>query len=60
MGVAPVGPRLPESLHGPVTEAAGQAFLNGVHAAVWVTACLCVAGAVASAWVLRRPVPAPE
>lgn len=31
MGVAPVGPRLPESLHGPVTEAAGQAFLNGVR-----------------------------
>ncbi|MEU0121338.1 MFS transporter [Streptomyces albidoflavus] len=54
MGVAPVGPRLPDALHGPVTEAAGQAFLNGVHAAVWVTACLCVAGAVASAWVLRR------
>ncbi|MFF8559382.1 MFS transporter [Streptomyces albidoflavus] len=58
MGVAPVGPRLPESLHGPVTEAAGQAFLNGVHAAAWVTACLCVAGAVASGWVLRRRTPA--
>ncbi|MGI5163672.1 MFS transporter [Spirillospora sp. CA-253888] len=54
MGVAPVSSAMPAQLRAAVVEGAGQAFMNGVHAAVLVTGVLCVAGAVLAAAGLRR------
>jgi EmrB/QacA subfamily drug resistance transporter len=35
-GLAPVGPGLPQALHGPVTDASHAAFMSGLHAAMYV------------------------
>ncbi|MFV0137381.1 MFS transporter [Streptomyces sp. HMX87] len=55
MGVAPVSAAMPAGLRAAVVEGSGQAFLNGVHAAVVLTGVLCVLGAVLAAAGLRRP-----
>ncbi|WP_320772841.1 MFS transporter [Streptomyces sp. CRN 30] len=54
MGVAPVSGDMPAALRAAVTEASGQAFLNGVHLAVVVTGVLCLAGAALAGLGLRR------
>ncbi|CQR65359.1 MFS transporter [Streptomyces leeuwenhoekii] len=55
MGVAPVSGDMPAGLRAAVVEGSGQAFLNGVHAAVVVTGVLCLIGAVVAALGLTRP-----
>ncbi|MDQ0793220.1 MFS transporter [Streptomyces sp. B1I3] len=59
MGVSPVSADMPAQLRAAVVEGSGNAFMNGVHAAVVVTAVLCVVGAALAAAGLRRPA-APE
>jgi hypothetical protein len=54
MGVAPVSGDMPAGLRAAVVEGSGQAFMNGVHAAVVVTGVLCVLGAVLAATGVRR------
>jgi EmrB/QacA subfamily drug resistance transporter len=54
MGVAPVSHGMPAQLKAAVIEGSGNAFMNGVHAAVIVTAVLCVVGAVLAAVGIRR------
>ncbi|MFB7559999.1 MFS transporter [Streptomyces brevispora] len=54
MGVAPVADGMPAQLRAAVVEGSGHAFMNGVHAAVLVTAVLCVVGALLAAVGLRR------
>ncbi|MFF5900483.1 MFS transporter [Streptomyces argenteolus] len=46
MGVSPVSADMPAQLRAAVVEGSGNAFMNGVHSAVIVTAVLCVAGAL--------------
>ena len=53
MGVSPVSPDMPLQLKTAVTEAAGNAFMNGAHTAVLVTGVLCVVGCVVAAVGLR-------
>ncbi|MEU6159024.1 MFS transporter [Streptomyces sp. NPDC047130] len=60
MGIAPVSPGMPEGIRAAVVEGAGQAFVNGMHAAVIVTGVLCVLGAVVAAVGIERRVPAEE
>ncbi|MEU1126991.1 DHA2 family efflux MFS transporter permease subunit [Streptomyces sp. NPDC005899] len=55
MGVSPVSADMPAQLRAAVVEGSGNAFMNGVHAAVVVTAVLCVVGAALAAAGLRRP-----
>ncbi|MFJ8111770.1 MFS transporter [Streptomyces sp. NPDC096132] len=54
MGVAPVSDTMPAQLRAAVVEGSGQAFMNGVHAAVVVTGLLCVLGAVLAALGVRQ------
>ncbi|MFJ8543662.1 MFS transporter [Streptomyces sp. NPDC093586] len=54
MGVAPVSGDMPAGLRAAVVEGSGQAFMNGVHAAVVVTGVLCVLGAAVAAVGIRR------
>ncbi|MFJ8586689.1 MFS transporter [Streptomyces sp. NPDC093595] len=54
MGIAPVSDGMPAGLRAAVVEGSGQAFMNGVHTAVLVTAALTAAGAVLAALGLRR------
>ncbi|SDC65264.1 MFS transporter [Streptomyces prasinopilosus] len=49
MGIAPVSGDMPAQLRAAVVEGSGQAFVNGLHAAVTVTGVLCVLGAAAAA-----------
>lgn len=58
MGVAPVSDGMPAALRTAVVEGSGQAFMNGVHAAVVVTGVLCLAGAALAAAGIRRTTPA--
>ncbi|MFC1229047.1 MULTISPECIES: MFS transporter [Streptomyces] len=53
MGIAPVSGDMPAQLRAAVVEGSGQAFVNGLHAAVTVTGLLCVIGAVASAVFIK-------
>ncbi|MGK5501230.1 MFS transporter, partial [Streptomyces sp. URMC 125] len=53
MGVAPVSPGMSEQLRTAVVEGSGNAFMNGIHTAVLVTAALCVLGAALAAAGLR-------
>jgi EmrB/QacA subfamily drug resistance transporter len=55
MGIAPVSADMPTGLRAAVVEGSGQAFLNGVHAAVVLTGALCLVGAAVAAAGLRRP-----
>ncbi|GAB2816474.1 MFS transporter [Streptomyces chlorus] len=48
MGIAPVSGDMSAEIKAAVIEGSGQAFVNGLHAAVTVTGILCVLGAVAS------------
>ncbi|ROR46474.1 MFS transporter [Kitasatospora cineracea] len=54
MGVAPVDATMPAQLKAAVVEGSGNAFMNGVHTAVLVTAVLCVIGALLAAAGLRH------
>ncbi|MFE2763521.1 MFS transporter [Streptomyces halstedii] len=54
MGVSPVSDAMPAQLRAAVVEGSGNAFMNGVHAAVLVTALLCVAGALLAGLGMRR------
>ncbi|MFJ8868003.1 MFS transporter [Streptomyces sp. NPDC102473] len=54
MGVAPVSADMPAQLRAAVIEGSGNAFMNGMHSALVVTAALCVAGALLSAFGMRR------
>ncbi|MEU4262045.1 MFS transporter [Streptomyces argenteolus] len=54
MGVSPVSGDMPAQLRAAVIEGSGNAFMNGVHGAVIVTAGLCVAGALLAGFGLRR------
>ncbi|MFI6874195.1 MFS transporter [Streptomyces sp. NPDC050400] len=58
MGVAPVSDGMSGQLRAAVVEGSGQAFMNGVHTALTVTATLCVLGAVLAAVGLRGTGPA--
>lgn len=53
MGVSPVSADMPAQLRAAVVEGSGNAFMNGVHSAVIVTAVLCVAGALLAAIGMR-------
>ncbi|MFY4722861.1 MFS transporter [Streptomyces sp. LaBMicrA B280] len=53
MGIAPVTGDMPARLRAAVVEGSGNAFMNGVHTAVLVTAVLCVVGAVLASVGLR-------
>jgi hypothetical protein len=53
MGIAPVSPDMPAQIRAAVIEGSGQAFVNGLHAAVVVTGVLCLIGAVAAALGIR-------
>ncbi|MGW0911880.1 MFS transporter [Streptomyces sp. NPDC002784] len=55
MGIAPVSADMPAGVRAAVVEGSGQAFLNGVHAAVVLTGALCLVGAAVAAAGLRRP-----
>ncbi|WP_445525784.1 MFS transporter [Streptomyces cyslabdanicus] len=59
MGVAPVEDGMPAQLRAAVVEGSGNAFMNGVHAAVLVTAVLCLVGALLAAVGLRRDAGSP-
>lgn len=48
MGIAPVAGDMSAQLRTAVVEGSGQAFVNGLHAAVTVTGILCVLGALAA------------
>ncbi|MFD3735789.1 MFS transporter [Streptomyces sp. NPDC058632] len=48
MGIAPVSDGMSAQIRAAVVEGSGQAFVNGLHAAVTVTGVLCVIGAVAA------------
>lgn len=48
MGISPASTDMPLQLRAAVTEGAGNAFMNGVHTAVTVTAALCVLGLLLS------------
>ncbi len=54
MGVSPVSDGMSAQLRAAVVEGSGNAFMNGVHSAVLVTAVLCFAGAVLAAAGLRH------
>ncbi|MFC8228668.1 DHA2 family efflux MFS transporter permease subunit [Streptomyces sp. NPDC057287] len=54
MGVSPVSADMPAQLRAAVVEGSGNAFMNGVHSAVVVTAVLCVAGALLAGFGMRR------
>lgn len=54
MGIAPVSADMPAGVRAAVVEGSGQAFLNGVHAAVVLTGVLCLVGAAVAAAGLRR------
>ncbi|MFJ7269101.1 MFS transporter [Streptomyces sp. NPDC099050] len=54
MGIAPVSGEMPAQLKAAVIEGSGQAFMNGVHTAAFVTGALCVIGAVLAAVGVRR------
>ncbi|MGA4850966.1 MFS transporter [Streptomyces sp. G5(2025)] len=54
MGISPASGAMPTPLRTAVTEAGGQAFINGVHTAALVTGVLCAAGAALAAVGLRR------
>ncbi|MGW0779313.1 DHA2 family efflux MFS transporter permease subunit [Streptomyces sp. NPDC002913] len=54
MGVSPVSADMPAQLRAAVVEGSGNAFMNGVHSAVIVTAVLCVAGALLAGLGMRR------
>lgn len=54
MGVSPVSGDMPAQLRAAVVEGSGNAFMNGVHSAVIVTAVLCVVGALLAGFGLRR------
>ncbi|WP_326700645.1 MFS transporter [Streptomyces sp. NBC_01754] len=54
MGVSPVSDAMPAQLRAAVVEGSGNAFMNGVHTAVLVTAVLCVAGALLAGLGMRR------
>ncbi|MFE0676425.1 MFS transporter [Streptomyces sp. NPDC058867] len=54
MGISPVSADMPAAVRAAVVEGSGQAFLNGVHAAVVLTGGLCLAGAALAAAGLRR------
>jgi EmrB/QacA subfamily drug resistance transporter len=53
-GVAPVSDGMAAQVRAAVVEGSGNAFVNGVHAAVLCTAVLCVLGAVLAAIGIRR------
>ncbi|MFF2731004.1 DHA2 family efflux MFS transporter permease subunit [Streptomyces sp. NPDC058008] len=55
MGVSPVSADMPAQLRAAVIEGSGNAFMNGVHSAVMVTAALCVVGALLAGFGMRRP-----
>ncbi|WP_326754605.1 MFS transporter [Streptomyces hirsutus] len=48
MGIAPVSGDMSAQIRAAVVEGSGQAFVNGLHAAVTVTGVLCVLGAAAA------------
>lgn len=54
MGVSPVTDDMPAQLRAAVIEGSGNAFMNGVHSAMTVTAVLCVVGALLAGFGLRR------
>ncbi|MGW4232142.1 MFS transporter [Streptomyces sp. NPDC004980] len=54
MGVSPVSGDMPAQLRAAVVEGSGNAFMNGVHSAVILTAVLCVVGALLAGFGLRR------
>lgn len=54
MGVPPVSADMPAQLKAAVIEGSGNAFMNGVHTAVVVTAVLCAAGALLAGFGMRR------
>ncbi|GAA2718572.1 MFS transporter [Actinocorallia aurantiaca] len=58
MGVAPVPDGVSARVAAAVTDASGQAFMQGVHAAVAVSGTLCLLGAVLAVAVVRRGRPA--
>ncbi|MFD0312984.1 MFS transporter [Streptomyces flavalbus] len=53
MGIAPVDGSLPAPLRAAVVEGSGQAFMNGMHAALVVTGVLCLVGAALAAVGIR-------
>ncbi|MFJ8751734.1 DHA2 family efflux MFS transporter permease subunit [Streptomyces sp. NPDC102441] len=53
MGVSPVSADMPAQLRAAVIEGSGNAFMNGMHAAVIVTAVLCAAGALLAGFGMR-------
>ncbi|MFB4421140.1 MFS transporter [Streptomyces sp. QL37] len=53
MGISPVSADMPAQLRAAVIEGSGQAFMNGVHAAVAVTAGLCAVGALLAGFGMR-------
>ncbi|MGF1340446.1 MFS transporter [Streptomyces flavovirens] len=53
MGVSPVSSGMTAQLRAAVVEGSGNAFMNGLHAAVLVTAVLCVAGALLAGFGMR-------
>ncbi|MFD9499187.1 DHA2 family efflux MFS transporter permease subunit [Streptomyces sp. NPDC060035] len=54
MGVSPVTADMPAQLKAAVIEGSGNAFMNGMHTAVTVTAVLCAVGALLAGFGLRR------
>ncbi|WP_329206279.1 MFS transporter [Streptomyces sp. NBC_00683] len=54
MGVPPVSAGMPAQLRAAVIEGSGNAFMNGVHTALVVTAALCAAGALLAGFGMRR------
>lgn len=54
MGVSPVSADMPAQLRAAVIEGSGNAFMNGVHSAVIVTAVLCAVGALLAGFGMRR------
>ncbi|MFD9927134.1 MFS transporter [[Kitasatospora] papulosa] len=54
MGVSPVSADMPAQLRAAVIEGSGNAFMNGVHSAVVVTAVLCAVGALLAGFGMRR------
>lgn len=54
MGVSPVSAGMPAQLRAAVIEGSGNAFMNGVHSAVTVTAVLCAVGALLAGFGMRR------
>ncbi|MFI2779443.1 DHA2 family efflux MFS transporter permease subunit [Streptomyces sp. ALB3] len=53
MGISPVSAGMPAQLREAVIEGSGNAFMNGVHSAVVVTAVLCAAGALLAGFGMR-------